>query len=116
MRVERDDRAEVTVLVLAGRVGAEDHDAFDALVQKLLSESRTRLAVDASALEYINSSAIGSLVDYYRNAVAAGGGLAIVEPSATVRKVLDAVGISALVHISEDVDDAVSFLRSAAPG
>ena len=116
MQSRREDRGDVTVVFLAGSVGAGDHAEFRKMLHDLLGEGRARLAVEASDLEYVNSSAIAALVEFYEQAVRSGGGLAIVRPNTAVAKVLRSVGLSEIVHVCTSVGGAVRRLGGKKPG
>jgi anti-anti-sigma factor len=111
MQLRRHERGGVDVLTLAGSIHAEDNDEFAAELGRLRDGGRHRLVIDASALEYVNSRAVGTLVAFAREARLAGGKVVLVRPGPTLSKVLSAVGLLSLVPTYGALEAAVESCR-----
>jgi anti-sigma B factor antagonist len=76
-------------IALHGRFDAHESPALASWVDVRLAEGMSRLAVDLSDVSFIDSTALAVLVKGMKRARAAGGDLAIVKPSQTVRVILE---------------------------
>lgn len=73
------------------------------------------VALDVSAVTFLDSTGLGFLLTAYRLAVASGGGLVLVRPSPPVAGLLAAMKLSRLVPSVEDPARARAALGLAAP-
>lgn len=79
-------------------------------VQHCMGES-ARIIVDMSKVSYISSVGIPMLVNTARSVVNRGGKLIILQPSDSVIKVLEMVGVPQIVPIHNDIESAVASLQ-----
>lgn len=80
---------EATVLKVTGDVDiATSHDLLSEL-ESLLQAGRVRVVVDMEAVEFIDASGVGILVDAAQKATARGGELTIRRPGTRVLRVFD---------------------------
>lgn len=73
------------------------------------------IALDTTAVTFMDSSGLGLLIAAYRRAVSAGGGLVLVRPSQPVRALMEAMRLSRLVPMVEDEAAARAALGLARP-
>jgi anti-anti-sigma factor len=93
------DSKRATVF-LAGRLAFGSYSDFKTASFPLLERSEvTEIQLDLSAVEYLDSSALGMILHFRQKAEAAGKTLAITRPSPTVATVLKVVNFSKLVTI-----------------
>jgi anti-sigma B factor antagonist len=94
----------VCVLKVKGRfTSGEPVSLFENAFQRALASGHICLVLDLEAVPFIDSSAIGSVVNALRQAKKAGGAVRLVNPSNFVSKTFKMVGILPLfsVHASE---------------
>lgn len=75
-----------------------------------LAEGKSRLYVDLSQVEYMDSVGLGILVGMAKRAGEAAGGLAVVNPRPNVRRVFDVSGTSELLNVVESLPAAQARL------
>ena len=68
-----DAAGEVRVVVLKGYVDAATHDLLANVLATLLRQGLTSIVLDCAELNYADSSAIGDILDFAREALGAGG-------------------------------------------
>ena len=61
----------------------------------------SRLVLDMSRVRFMDSSGLGLILGRYAKAQALGASFCVVDPSASVRKVLDVAGAGRIVEIRE---------------
>ncbi|MFN8623162.1 MAG: STAS domain-containing protein [Chloroflexota bacterium] len=76
-------------IALHGRFDAHECPSLSAWVDARIGEGITRLSVDLSDVTFIDSTALAVLVRGMKHARAAGGDLALIRPSQTVRVILE---------------------------
>lgn len=78
----------VAVLHLAGRLNLVSANDLRAAVQHAVANNRTRIAVDLSGVEFLDSSGLGALIGGVKTTRQAGGELRIAAPTEQVKLVL----------------------------
>ncbi len=68
-----DAAGEVRIVVLKGYVDAATHDLLEDVLATLLRQGRTSIVLDCAKLNYADSSAIGDILDFAKEALGAGG-------------------------------------------
>lgn len=82
-----DDEAGPT-LFLKDQLTFADRDVFDGLIDKLLARKRGTVAVDLSALDYMDSAGLGMLLTLRDRAERAGAEVTLRRPRSEVRELL----------------------------
>ena len=75
-----------------------------------------RIVVDLAALSFVDSSGVKLLVSAARNADSDGGGVVLVSPTATVRRVFEILHLSDVVTVTDDRDLALAEAERLAAG
>ena len=78
----------VAVLHLAGRLNMVSANDLRGAVQHAVASGRTRIAVDLSGVDFLDSSGLGALIGGVKTTRQAGGELRIAAPTEQVRLVL----------------------------
>jgi anti-sigma B factor antagonist len=81
---------------------------FDSAVQSALSSGHIFLILDLEAMPYLDSSAIGAIVDALRQATKLGGDVKLVNPSSFASKTFKMVGILSLFTVHTSQAEAVT--------
>ena len=114
MELTLSERGAVEIMAVTGAIHAEDNEAFGGALEDLRKRKRFRVVIDAQKLDYLNSRAVGTMVAFSRDARICGGRLVIVRPSATVHKILKAVGLLSLVPSYDTLDEAIAACSEGA--
>ena len=92
MSLKIEERSNPTTLVLSGRLDTNTAPQLDATLNRILAGTQgTRLVFDLGQLEYLSSAGIRCFVRARKTIEPRGGQVAIVNPQAPVRKVLEIV-------------------------
>jgi anti-anti-sigma factor len=108
MQLTVERQGNVDVLTATGSIHSGDDADFGKKLTELRREQRFHLVIDASGLEYINSRAIGHLVQFSRDARLAGGKVVLVKPGPSVEKILKAVGLLSLIPSYDSTGAAIA--------
>ena len=99
----------VEVLNLTGRLDVSSAKDFKEKVGSLAKEKRVNLVIDMGAIDFIDSSGLGSLVASLRSANKLGGDIKIVSLQDQVRSIFE---ITRLHRIFEIFDDSFTAAKS----
>jgi anti-anti-sigma factor len=81
---------------------------FATAASTLISSGTDRLVVDLSAVGYVDSATIGLLMDLYRQATAAGGGVKLAGVQKRVETMLTMTGAHQFLELHPDRASALS--------
>jgi len=81
---------------------------FDAAVQSALSNGCLFFILDVESVPYIDSAAIGAVVDALRQSMKVGGNVKLINPSPFIAKTFKMVGILTLFQVFTTEAEAVA--------
>jgi len=95
------------VLSLAGEIDVSNTPEVREAGVKLLSDGATRLVVDLSQTEYMDSAGLGTLVGMLKRVKEAGGAMTIAGPQPQVRRLFEITGLDQIFAIYGDLGTAM---------
>lgn len=111
MTIQENKRGAVTVLKPVGPLTLADADQFKAKLLEVRQACMGRLVIDASAISYVDSIGLETLLEMNEGLAQIGQSLKLCGLNETFRQVLDLTGISSQFEQFEDVTSAVrSFI------
>jgi len=113
MKVERKQWGDVTILSFIGEFDAYNLPTFSGKIDNLIETGNTKLVFNLRLMTFINSSALGYLVQTKRRVEEAGGDMVIITPSKFVRKALTVLGLHEYFKIFETEEEGVLFFHKA---
>lgn len=82
-------------------------------VQQRLDEGVTRLVLDLSEVEFIDSTALRVLVSVHKRLRdTESGGFAVVCPHARIRRIFDLTALDRVLTLTDTVDEALAQLKT----
>jgi anti-sigma B factor antagonist len=107
MKLDYSTVGDVTVLEFTGEFDAFNLAPISKAVDEIVGRGEAQVVLDLRLLTFINSSALGYLLQAHKRCVKAGGDLVVARPSKFVRKIMGTLGLDKLVRVYETVEDAV---------
>lgn len=92
---------------LKGELDADNVSDLMRFFQEGEGRGETRIVLDLSDLEYIDSSGLGSFVRLMKESRASGGDVRLVNPTNEVRKVLELTRLNRVFDVRETVNEAI---------
>jgi anti-anti-sigma factor len=95
-----------TVVIAAGRLNVPDVERLRVQLGDLVAKGATRVVVDLSGVEAIDSSGIGALISGLKAARNAGGDLRLAAPTTVVASVLETMNLDTILTTHASSEDA----------
>ncbi len=106
--IARDDRGDVTVLTLPHQGDTALSDALAEMFQTISDDGRSKVVVNCTNLEFINSMVIGILVSFHQRAQESGGGLAFANVPLRIEDVFRLTKLDTIFSWYGSVDEAAA--------
>ena len=97
----------VISLSLKGFLDAYTYSDFENHITNLFNQSKYKLIVDMSNVEYISSAGAGVFIGAVGVAQENGGNIIIIRPKPGVKEVFDLLGLSQIFTITDNMDIAL---------
>jgi anti-sigma B factor antagonist len=111
MKITERDENGVAVFVLDGRVDSIGAAEMDEVLQEAASEGRTKMILDMSKVQYINSAGLRTLADILTQNRASNGNLLLVALSPKVERVFKIIGFDKFFDAYDSIEAAVAKLK-----
>jgi anti-sigma B factor antagonist len=106
LRAEASDRGGVTVLALAGDIDLHSAPQVRDRLEDLRGQGRKTVVLDLSGVDFLDSSALGTLVAAQRSFAEDGGGLRVACPQPHAQKVFRITRLAEVIPVFETVEAA----------
>jgi anti-sigma B factor antagonist len=109
--VERKVEPDITVVELSGRLAlGRESQRIESLFEDLARKGVSRVVLDLTGVDYIDSAGIGMLALASGKLKEGGGKLAIAAPEGRVMQLLNLTGMSVILKVCPTVDAATAAL------
>jgi anti-sigma B factor antagonist len=110
--VAREDRKDISILRLKGFLDAHTAPQFEQAIQDLIEESRYKIIISMSDLNYISSAGLGVFMGFIEEIRNKNGDIKLSNMSDKVYKVFDLLGFPALYQIfKEEVEAEAEYKK-----
>ena len=104
--VARVDRSDISILRIKGFLDAHTAPNFEQAIQELIEESRFKIIVSMSDLNYISSAGLGVFMGFIEEIREQEGDIKLTNMTDKVYKVFDLLGFPALYQIFKEEAEA----------
>jgi anti-sigma B factor antagonist len=105
--VIREDKSEISILRIKGFLDAHTAPKFEQSIQDLVTESRNKIVVSMTDLNYISSAGLGVFMGFIEEIRENSGDIKLCGMSPKVFKVFDLLGFPALYEIYDKDEEAI---------
>ena len=98
----------IDLISVAGELDLHTVPELDRWIEAALREGRSHIVIDMSEVAFIDSTAIGSLVQANRRTAEAEGSLRLVSKQKNVLRIMGYTGLSETLAIHETLDEAMA--------
>ncbi|MBD0266747.1 STAS domain-containing protein [Pseudanabaena sp. FACHB-2040] len=110
MRGTRDVRANCQIFRLTGLLDAFSEPTFRKVMNKFVEEGPRNIILDLSAIDFVDSSGLGALVQLVKKAKTEGGSVQVVT-NARVTQTVKLVRLEQFLSLRDSVDDAIAAVE-----
>lgn len=107
MEIRKTTIQDVDVLALEGRLDASSAEDFKNGVQELIRDGRVNIVVDLGAVNFLDSSGLGSLVAALRSVNKLDGDIKLASLQEPVRLIIELTRLHRVFDIFDNITDAV---------
>jgi len=100
--------SESLIVAISGRLDTATAPAFDAQLAPLLAQPHPHILLDLSAVTYISSAGLRSILQLVKHASAHGGRLGLFSAPPHIMEVVEISGFPALLDVYDDRDAALA--------
>jgi anti-anti-sigma factor len=108
LSIDVHTREDHAVIAATGEIDASTADSVATAVAAALDEGHRVVLLDFAEMTFIDSTGLGMLVKSHRAAETAGGHFAVVHPTPQTRKLIQILGLDALLHVYDDEAQALA--------
>ena len=105
----------VLILELSGEIDLQHSPEMRQLLQAKAAQRIPGLLLDFTAVKYIDSSGLATLIEYYQNSRAYSGKIAVAGLSHRVRSIFELVRLNEVFPICATVPEAMQALQQGLP-
>jgi len=105
--IERRQAADQTIVVVSGRMDAENAPQFEQQCRACIAEGSTGLVVDLGELTYVSSMGLRSFISIAKTLQDKGGALRLCRLSGLVKQVFEITGLLGSFPVYESVEAAL---------
>lgn len=108
LNYEQKLHGDITVLSVSGNLDSLTVPEIRPEIEKIVSAGASKIALDLSALEVIDSSGIGAIVSLFKRIRGLGGDVKIVGVRGQPREILRLLGLERAFDIVATLDEAAN--------
>jgi anti-sigma B factor antagonist len=101
---------EIHLVKVNGFLDAHTFEQMENTINNLFNESRFKIVVDLSGVDYISSAGAGVFIGAIGTAQENQGNIILQNPTENVMEVFDLLGLSQLFSFAKDIPSAVAML------
>jgi len=106
--IQESAREDIAILTLKGRLAVGEASSVREKIQALAAAGHTRVVIDLSGVDYIDSTGLGALVICYTTLKKQGGALKLVNPNKRNLELLLLTKLHTIFEVFSEVQDAVN--------
>jgi anti-sigma B factor antagonist len=107
MDISVESFKRVDLVNVSGRVDSSNAPQLDSRLKELVNDGRYSLVLNLSAVDYMSSAGLRSLVSALRDCKKRGGDVRLAQPSERVAEVLSLAGLDSVFQVYENSTEAV---------
>ena len=111
MRLKESHEDGVVVFALSGAIDLHYTATLRSLFQSKLNERCPALVVDLSAVDFIDSTGLATLIEYHRDAAAHGGVFSLTGINPNLKAIFDVVQFDKVLAIFPTVSEAKAAIK-----
>ena len=112
MQITEKTEQEIPVVSISGDIDLESSPKLREFLKPKAAQKTSRLLLDFSGVNYIDSSGLATLIEYFQSVQSSGGKLALACLTPRVKNVFEIVRLEQIFALYPDIPSAVAALKS----
>ena len=108
--LEVEKHPTYTVIRASGYIDISTSPRLREKILEVASEDVSLLLLDLGAIEFLDSSALGVILNGWKLLQAEGGTLAVISPQERITKIFEITALNLSIHLYKSTDEAVAAL------
>ncbi len=104
--------ADKQIMIFEGSLDATNIESVAQKVDDVLSSGINNIIADFNKLRYLNSTALGHIINFNKKAKNLGGSFVLVNVNENVYEIFDIVGATSILSFFDSADEAISATPS----
>ncbi len=108
MDISCENRDDIVVLNLVGKIDIDSSPELKAKVAELIEENNKNIFIDFSGISFMNSSGLGALISIVKDVRAKDASLTIINPTTFIKSLFKLTQLDKIFTIYDSVEEALS--------
>src|SRR5579875_3197574 len=101
-----------TVIKVSGYLDISTSPRLREKILEVAGDDPAAVILDLGSIEFLDSSALGVVLNGWKLLQAEGGTLAVISPQARITKIFEITALNLSIHLYQSTDDALTDLAS----
>lgn len=110
--LEVEKHPAYTVIRVSGYLDVSTSPRLREKILEVAAESPSVLLIDLGPIEFLDSSALGVILNGWKLLQAEGGTLAVISPQERITKIFEITALNLSIKVCKSVDEALAELNS----
>src|SRR5579875_3798004 len=110
--LEVEQHPSYTLIRASGYLDISTSPRLREKILGVASDAPSLLLLDLGSIEFLDSSALGVILNGWKLMQAEGGTLAVISPQARITKIFEITALNLSIHLYQSTDDALTDLAS----
>lgn len=110
--LEVEKHPTYTVIRASGYIDISTSPRLREKIIEVVSDDASLLLLDLGSIEFLDSSALGVILNGWKLVQAEGGTLAVISPQPRITKIFEITGLHLSIHLYQSIDEALADLAS----
>ena len=112
MQITERTEADVPIVSIVGDIDLESSPKLREFLKPLSTQKTPKLLLDFAGVNYIDSSGLATLIEYFQSVQGYGGKMALASLSPRVKNVFEIVRLEQIFSLHPDVPSALAALNA----
>lgn len=108
MDISCENRDDIVVLSLVGKIDIDSSPELKAKVLDLIEQDNKNIFIDFSGISFMNSSGLGALISIVKEARSREASLTIISPTTFIKSLFKLTQLDKIFTIYDSVEEALS--------
>ncbi len=105
-----EEHPDAKIIIFIGALDATNIEGVSKQINALIDTGHSKLIADFNKLRYLNSTALGNIIDYNKIAKRKNGAFVLANVNDSVYEIFDIVGATTILDFYDTIEEAIANL------